>query len=471
MTPDYHEQSLPANLDAERATLGSCLLNRDAILAIAPWLNARDFYLERHALVYTAICACLERRIPADARTIADELTRREQLDLVGGMPFLAELVACVPTSYHVEHYAKVVERLAVLRRLIAAGAQIACIGYDGKTADDLDVVIADAQACLNEATARATDSGFTSYQQIAHRVYDTLSAESNDHALMPAVATGYVDLDELLVGGLHRGDLIILAARPSVGKSALAGCIAAQVAEQQQQVLIVSLEMGDESWFARNAAALSGTNLASVRSGRMRDDDLHAYVASIQQASHLPVYVNDASSMTPSQLRSSVLKWVALHGRPDLLIIDYLQLMLSSRRNASREQEVADISRSLKALARELDCPVLALSQLSRAVEGRASHVPMLSDLRESGSLEQDADVVVFIYREELYDKETDKRGIAELHVAKHRNGPLGVVAMRFDAQTTSFCDLTYRTPDGYAGAGRRSDDEADALPWPTYD
>lgn len=464
----YPEQSLPAALDAERATLGACLINREAILAIAPWLKPVDFYLEQHAWIYDAMLACYARRVPPDVKLVAAELTAREQLDAIGGLTYLADLVNSCPTSYHVEHYASLVERTAVLRRMVHAGAQIVRIAYDPASTVDLDNAIADAQQQLLDATARATDSGFVAYSDVASEVYSALEAESNDDALLPAVATGFVDLDELLVGGLHRQDLVLLAARPSVGKSAFAGCTGAQVAAAGQKVLIISLEMSRESWFARNAAALSGANLASIRGRRLRDSDLQAYVEAIQEASHLPIFINDASSLTPAALRSSVLKWIALHGRPDLIIVDYLQLMLSSRVKGTREQEVADISRSLKALAREVDAPVLALSQLSRGVEGRERKVPMLSDLRESGALEQDADVVIFIYREELYDAETDKRGIAELHIAKHRNGPLGVVPVRFDASTTSFRDLTYRLPDDERPG--RDDDDLTSL-WPNYD
>jgi replicative DNA helicase len=451
--------------------LGSCLLNRDAILAIAPWLASHDFSLERHAWIYDAIVACYNRRVPPDTKLVAAELATRERLDAVGGISYLADLVDSVPTSYHVEYYAQLVERTAVLRRMILAGAQIARIGYDPLSLADVDAAIADAQSCLNTATMRATDSGFTPYSDLANEVYETIAAQENggDAWVLPAVATGFVDLDEVLLNGLHRQDLILLAARPSVGKSALAGCIATQVAARLDKVLIVSLEMAEQSWFARTASALSGVDAARVRACRLRENELETYVSAIGRAADLPIWVNDAPSLTPSALRSSALKWVAQHGRPDLVIVDYLQLMSSQRRSATREQEVADISRALKALARELDCPVLALSQLSRAVEGRTSHVPLLSDLRESGALEQDADVVIFIYREELHDKDTDRKGVAELHVAKHRNGPLGVVPLRFDASTTAFSDLSYRTPDSQPAHLR--DDDSHGPIWPTYD
>ena len=439
------DKSLPANIDAERATLGSILLNREAIVAIAPWLTPEHFYLETHAAIYRAMLACYRARTPPDVRLVAAELKKHDQLDTIGGIPYLGELVSDVPTSYHVEHYARIVERTAVLRRLIVAGGRIAALGYDEQ--EGLDQTIADAQAALNQATLRATDSGFVPYAEIAHQAFTTYD-ESDE---VPGIPTGFVDLDDCLIGGFHRQDLIILAARPSVGKSALAGCIAAQTAEAGYPVLIISLEMDRESWFVRNAAALSGVNLAAIRARRVRDAELAPFLSAIGDAGHLPIAVNDAATHTVASLRSAVLKWIAAHGTPGLIVVDYLQLLSSPRRDGNRVQEVADISRSLKQLARETDAPVLALSQLSRAVEGRASHVPLLSDLRESGALEQDADVVMFIYREELHDKETDKRGIAEIHIAKHRQGPLGVVPLRFDASTTRFLTLTYRTPEGY--------------------
>lgn len=440
-------RQLPSDIDAERATLGSILMNREAIIPIAPWLQAAAFYLEKHAWIYEAMLACYNARTPPDLRTVADELRRNGRLDAIGGIAYLADLVDSVPTSYHVESYAKIVERTALLRRLIAAGGKIAALGFNEQA--DLETTIADAQALLTEATARQNETDLVPFEAIAHKVYTAYTAE--DGGDNEPVATGFRDLDELLSGGVHRQDLSILAARPGLGKSTLAGNIAANVAERGLPVLVFSLEMGDESWFQRHVASRAGINLSAIRSRELRDVDLPRFINEIGTAANLPIYVDESGVQTPASIRNKVLRWTAQHGAPGLIVIDYLQLMESKRKDGNRVLEIAEISRSLKQLAREVNAPVLALSQLSRAVEGRSSHVPMLSDLRESGSLEQDADIVMFIYREELYDKETDKKGIAEIHIAKHRNGPVGVVPMRFEASTTRFMDLSYRAFEGY--------------------
>jgi replicative DNA helicase len=454
---------MPANVDAERAVNGAILLNREAILAVAAWLEPDHFYSQEQAWIYGAARACYARRVPPDYQTVAAELAAQGHLDQVGGSLALMEVVDSCPTSYHIEHYAHVVERLAIQRGLILAGGRIARIGYT--QGDDLDQAIGDAQACLLLATTRASGSGFVPYADIAMEVYEQYSQEEGQAI---GISTGYTDLDELLIGGFHKQDLILLAARPSVGKSALAGCLAAHVGAAEEPVLVYSLEMARDAWFARNAAALSGVNLAGVRARRLGQHQLEGFLGAVGQAGSLPIYVNDTPIQTMASIRSETLKWIATHGRaPGLVILDYIQLLASSGKVESRALEVGKMSQALKQLAREVDAPVLAISQLSRAVEGRPSHVPMLSDLRESGALEQDADVVMFIYREELYDKDSDKKGIAELYIAKHRNGPLGVVPMRFDASTTSFHDLTYREPDHPTPTTPTSYDGL----WPTYD
>lgn len=440
------DRSPPASLDAERATLGSVLLNREAIVPIAPWLREQDFYLEKHTWIYQACLACYHARTPPDIRMVADMLRQRGQLDQVGGIGYLVELTDAVPSSYHVEHYARIVERTAVLRRLITAGGKIASLGYDEHT--EIDATIADAQACLTEAVLRTSETGLVSFAQIADRVYQLYDQDAD---AQPATPTGFRDLDELLIGGLHRQDLVLLAARPSVGKSTMAGNIAATAAERGHTVLVYSLEMSDENWFQRHVAGRAGISLSAIRARELRDHDMEPFLLEIGRAAGLPIFVDETPGQTPISIRTSALRHAATHGPPGLIVVDYLQLMESPRRDGNRVLEVSEISRSMKRLARELDAPVLALSQLSRAVEARASHMPMLSDLRESGALEQDADVVMFIYRPELYDKETDMKGIAELHIAKHRNGPVGVVPLRFDASTTRFLDLSYRDANGY--------------------
>jgi replicative DNA helicase len=441
------EKTLPANIEAERATLGSILLNRDAIIAIAPWLLSDYFYLEKHNWIYEAMLTCYNARIPPDTRTVSEELRRRDRLDPIGGIPYLSELVDAVPTSYHVEYYARIVERTALLRQLIGAGGKIAALGYDEQ--DDLEATLDKAEATLFEVSQRRSTQDFMHIGQVIDSYYEQINYIQEHRGEVVGVPTGFRDLDEI-TGGLQRSDLIILAARPSVGKTSCALSIAYNIATiHQATVGLFSLEMSREQLVQRLLSMDTKIDSHKLRTGDIREAELQRVMEAMGRLAAVPIYIEDTPGLSVMEVRSKARRLQSQAG-VDLLIIDYLQLM-QGRRSDNRVQEVSEISRGLKALARELNVPVVALSQLSRAVEGRTSHVPMLSDLRESGSIEQDADIVIFIYREELYDKETDKKGIAELHIAKHRNGPVGVVPLRFEASTTRFMDLSYRMPDGY--------------------
>jgi replicative DNA helicase len=438
---------LPHSIDAEKATLGSILLNRDAIIAIAPWLQADYFYLQRHVQIYEAMLACYNARIPPDTRTVAEELRRRNQLEAVGGVLYLAELVDSVPTSYHVEYYARIVERTALLRRLIAAGGKIAALGYDEQ--QDIETTLDLAEQTLFEVSQRRTNQDFIHIGQVIDAYYEQINYLQDHRGEVVGLPTGFRDLDQL-TGGLQRSDLIILAARPGVGKTSLVMSIAHNVAMQYQGTVgIFSLEMSREQLVQRLLSMETSIDTHRLRLGQLREEEMERVISAMGRLAAVPIYIEDTAGLSIMDVRSRARRLQARAG-VDLIIIDYLQLM-QGHRSENRVQEVSEISRGLKALARELNVPVIALSQLSRAVEGRTSHVPMLSDLRESGSIEQDADIVMFIYREELYDPNTDKKGIAEIHIAKHRNGPVGVVPMRFDPSTTRFMDLTYRTPEGY--------------------
>lgn len=442
------ERSLPADINAERMTLGAVLLDRDAIIAIAPWLSADYFYLEKHAWIYESMLACYNRRVPPDISTVADELRRRERLDLIGGMAFLGELSVEVPTAVHVEYYARIVERTAILRKLIEVGGKISAFGYDER--EDLELTLDKAEAELFSVSQRRAAQDFIHIGQVVDAFFEQITTLQERRGEVVGVPTGYGDLDEI-TGGLQPSDLIILAARPSVGKTSLALSIAYNVALQARGTVgVFSLEMSREQLVQRLLAMHTGIDTQRLRTGNIRDHDLQMVMEAMGVLSEIPIYIEDTPGLSVTDVRSKARRLHAEAGI-DLLMIDYLQLM-QGRRSDNRVQEVSEISRGLKALARELNVPVIALSQLSRAVEGRTSHVPMLSDLRESGSIEQDADIVMFIYREELYDKETDKKGIAELHIAKHRNGPIGVVPLRFEANTTRFQNLErYRAPEGY--------------------
>lgn len=433
-----HDKTVPANIEAERAVLGSVLRNRDALTAIAAWLTPGMFYLEKHARIYEAMLACFGRREPPDIRMVSEELRRRVQLEGVGGLRYLDELDDATPTSYHVQSYARIVERLAVNRALIAAGGTIAAIGYDEQ--DDTESAIARAQTVLHAATQRGRNDDLIHIRDVLAREWESLHGGHE-----PGIMTGFCDLDEL-TGGLHNGDLILLAARPSVGKTSMALSLAYGLASRQRPVLFFSIEMSRDQLAQRMLSMHTRIDLGKIRDHRVPLADMDTLAEAFGVVSEFPIVLCDDATMTVAGMRARVMRH--LQDYPgSVVIVDYLQLMIGGKAE-NRVQEVSQISRGMKQLARDANVPLIALSQLSRAVEGRTSHVPLLSDLRESGSLEQDADIVMFIYREELYDQETDKKGIAELHIAKHRNGPIGVIPLRFEPASTRFDTLSYRTP-----------------------
>lgn len=442
------DRSLPSDVEAERATLGAILLNREAIVAVDGWLLPEHFYLEKHAWIYEAMQTCYRRRVPPDTSTVSDELRRRDRLEQIGGLLYLIDLANSVPTAVHIEYYARVVERTSILRRLITAGGKIAALGFDER--DDLEATLEKAEAELSAVSQRRANQDFVHIGQVVDAYFEQINYLKENRGEIVGVPTGYLDLDEV-TGGLQRSDLIILAARPATGKTSLALCLAYNVALLGHGTVgIFSLEMSRDQLVQRILAMHTGIDTQRLRTGNIRDTDLQRLMEALGQLSGVPLYIEDSAGLSIADVRAKARRLHAEAGL-DMLIIDYLQLM-QGRRSDNRVQEVSEISRGLKQLARELDVPLIALSQLSRAVEGRSSHVPMLSDLRESGSIEQDADIVMFIYREELYDKETDKKGIAEIHIAKHRNGPTAVVPLRFDPNTTKFQNLErYRSPEGY--------------------
>jgi len=440
--------SLPVDITAERAVLGSLLLEREAIGAIADVLHPDAFYLEKHAWIYQAALACYARRVPPDLATLADELRRHDRLEPIGGIVFLGDLAAEVPTAVHVEYYAQIVARTATLRRLIAAGGEIAALGYCED--QDLAATLQQAEATLLAALTDRQTTDFHDLSAVCQEYFAWL--EALDQEGERGLLTGFTDLDELL-RGLQPGNLVVLGGRPGNGKTSFALSLAYTVGVQRgQSVGIVSLEMGRQELLGRLLALHTGLDTRTCRA-RPTDRTRRRLLDALGVLSAAPIHIEDTAAMSIGTIRSKARR-LRMRRPLDLLIVDYLQLATgdSLRRNGNRTQEVDEISRGLKALARELGCPVLALAQLSRAVEGRASHIPTLADLRESGQIEADADVVCFISREELYDKETEKHGMAEIHVAKHRNGPLGIVPLRFEDRTTRLLNLErFRVPEGY--------------------
>jgi replicative DNA helicase len=428
--------TLPHDLTAERSVLGAILLEREAILAISDQLRAEDFYLERHALVYAAMLACLAQRVPPDLATVASALRRQEQLELVGGLTFLGELAAEVPTAVHVEYYAQTVAHAATLRRLIEAGGKITAMGYDER--GELEITLDRAEQTLFAVSQRQRGADFVPLSAVVQQFFDASQADVEERV----APTGLLDLDRRLNGGLRPGQLALLAARPGLGKSGLALSIAYHLGvRQRRSVGVVSLEMGRAELLQRLVAMHTGVDTRLVEGLTRRGD--RAMIDALGAIAEAPIAIEDSAMLTVMDVRAKARRLAAL--RPlELLIVDYLQLLIGDTPSRSRVDEVSRISRQLKLLARELGCPILALSQLSRAVEQRQSKVPQLSDLRDSGSLEQDADIVLFISREEAEGGgPVAGPEVAEIHVAKQRSGPLGVVGVHFDAPTTRFVNL----------------------------
>jgi replicative DNA helicase len=429
----------PHNIEAEQSVLGSLLIDRDAIIRVASYLKAEDFYVSANATIFAAIRDLYNRREPTDFVTLSDELERRGTLDDIGGVGYLSSLLSAVPTAVHVEYYGRIVERTATLRRLIDAGTSIVGIGYQDnvETEDALDA----AERALFNVTQQRSTKDFQSIDEVIDRFFDQLEFLQTHRDQVVGVPTGFADLDSL-TGGLQRSDLIILAARPSMGKTALAlGLAYGAAVKHGRTVGIFSLEMSAEQLVQRLLSTETGIDSHRIRLGAINDREWDEISRAFGRLSEAKIFIDDSANAGIMDVRSKARRLQAEHGL-DIVIVDYLQLM-SGRRSENRVQEISEISRGLKGLARELNVPVVALSQLSRAVESRADHRPMLSDLRESGSIEQDADIVMFIYREEKYDEHSDKKGIAELIVAKHRNGPVGSVNLRFFESTARFADL----------------------------
>lgn len=429
----------PHNLEAEQSVLGSLLIDRDAIIKVASLIKPDDFFHGANGTIYAAILELYNRREPTDFLTLSDELARKERLDQVGGIAYLSSLLNAVPTAVHVEYYGKIVERTSTLRRLIDAGAQIVGIGYrDGIDTDEaLDL----AQRAVLDITQGRTNRDFQSIAEVLERFFDRIDYLQQHRGESVGVPTGFTDLDQL-TGGLQKSDLIIIGARPSVGKTAFSlGLAYGAAVTHGKTVGLFALEMAAEQLVQRLLSTETGVDAHRLRLGQIDDNEWDRVSRAFGRLAEAKIFIDDSAALNVMEVRTKARRLQAEHGL-DLLIIDYLQL-LSARRSENRVQEISEISRGLKGLARELNIPVVALSQLSRGIETRADHRPMLSDLRESGSIEQDADIVMFLYRDEVYDPNSERKGIAEIIVAKHRNGPVGTVNLRFFTQTGRFADL----------------------------
>ena len=440
----------PQNTEAEASLLGAVLIDTDAIVKIADSVGPNDFYEDRHRRIFEAVLQLYEKHSPIDVLTLSDQLRSTGFLDMVGGPAYLTELTNFVPTAAHVEKYADIVAQKALRRRLIKASQDIVGLGYD--EAKSLQELIEEAETSLFEVSEKHIKQDVTSLETILSESFDRLDELHRDKGKIRGVPTGFKDMDAILAG-LQRSDLFILAARPSMGKTALALNLAHNVAVQASQpVLMFSLEMSKEQLVDRMLAMESGVDAWALRTGNLTDADFEKIGQAMGTLSEAQIYIDDTPGITVSDLRTKARR--EAHQRElGLIIVDYLQLMSGGSRfggDANRVQEISEISRGLKGIARELNVPLIALSQLSRSVESRSPQIPQLADLRESGSIEQDADVVAFIYREEYYNPETDRKNITDIFIKKHRNGPTGAVELYFDREKQRFrsLDTKHSTP-----------------------
>jgi replicative DNA helicase len=441
----YVGRSAPWSPEAEQAVLGAMLLDQDAALRAVELVDDTVFYREGHRRLFRAMRALIERRSVIDPVTLNDELERRGELAQVGGAEYVAELVDAAPTAANLEHHTKILREKSILRRLIEASTQTITEAYDGRSQapDLLDL----AEARIFQISQQRRDQGFTRLKEMLWPAMERIEALQRSGKTITGVPTGFVDLDEM-TSGFQPSELIIVAARPSMGKTALVLNIAAHAAiEAKVGVAIFSLEMSKDALVQRLLTAEAQVDSSRVRRSALRDADFTRLARAAGILQGCPIWIDDTPAITLLEMRSKARRLKAEHDI-GLLVVDYLQLMRSPEYAENRVQEISDVSRSLKGLSRELKIPVIALSQLSRASEQRGGErKPILSDLRDSGAIEQDADIVIFIHRPEYYDKEDEtKRGIAEILLAKHRNGPTGDFTLRFSREFTRFDNFTAR-------------------------
>lgn len=431
----------PQNVDAEMSLLGAVLIDEEVLADITEHVKPKDFYDKRHATIFDAMMRLYEKNKPVDLLTLTDELKRKKEIDDIGGSAYLTELTNYVPTAAHAESYAEIVAQKAVRRRLIKASGEISELGYDEETTTQ--ELLQQAEAELFAVSDQSLKQDLTSLESILTDSFDRLEELHRNKGQLRGVRTGYRDLDNM-TAGLQRSDLIILAARPAMGKTTLVTNLMYNVATiAKQSVLFFSLEMSKEQLVDRMLADASGVDSWNIRTGNLSDEDFSKLSEAMGEMAEAPIFIDDTPGLSVLEMRTKARR--AAHDQPlGLIIIDYLQLMQGSGRNdGNRVQEVSEISRGLKLIARELNVPVIALSQLSRTVENRSPQIPQLADLRESGSIEQDADIVMFIYREAYYNPETERENITDLIIAKHRNGPVGKVELYFHPERLRFMSL----------------------------
>ena len=436
----------PQNIEAEQSVLGAMLIEKEAISKVAEFLRPEDFYRESHRLIYATILELFGKSDAVDLITVTENLRKEDKLETVGGISYITSLANSVPTAANVLYHAKIVEEKALLRQLINVSTEIAGMGYEAN--DDVENILDQAEKKILDVSNRRIGQDFIPIKTIIFDAFNKIEQLYASKGGITGIPTGFKDLDRL-TAGLQPSDLILIAARPSMGKTAFVLNIAQNIAiREKKAVAFFSLEMSKEQLVQRMLCAEAAIDSQRLRIGELEENDWKKLVLAADRLSSAPIFIDDTAGITVLEMRAKARRLKIEHDL-QLVIIDYLQLMqgtTSSSRSENRQQEISEISRSLKALARELHVPVIALSQLSRSVESRQSKKPMLSDLRESGSLEQDADIVAFLYREDYYNPDTENKNITEVIVAKHRNGPVDTIQLFFHKQFTKFSDLSGR-------------------------
>ena len=432
----------PHSIEAEQSVIGSMIMDHDAVIVASEILRPDDFYRPDHAQIYAAIMELYTTGNPIDLITIQDKLVQKGVLEQIGGLSYIAELASSVPTSAHIKQYAKIVEEKATLRRLIKASNEISAKSFEGE--EPLDNIMGFAEKQIFEILQNKKTEDFTGIDEIVLTSIEKIEEAHKSQGGITGIETGFIDLDHR-TAGLQQSDLVLVAARPSMGKTAFAlNIIQTAGIKNKKSVAVFSLEMSKDQLVSRMLCAEAMVDSQKARTGALEKDDWDKLAQSIPNIANSRIFIDDTAGINVMEMRAKCRRLKMEKGL-DLIMIDYLQLMSGTGDGSSRQQEISDISRSLKALAREMNAPVIALSQLSRACETRTDHRPMLSDLRESGAIEQDADVVMFLYRDEYYHPDTEKKNVGEVIIAKQRNGPTGTVELVWLGQYTKFANMQH--------------------------
>ena len=441
----------PHSIEAERAVLGAILLNKDAFDAVSSIVKAEDFYSDNHRVIYEALVSIVGKNQRADYVLLSEELKKSQKLEAVGGILYLTNLTTDIVDAYNVEDHAKIVRDKAHLRKLIHVANVVESMAYREEEETE-DIVNRAEQMVLDVSGTTKGESSFSAMRDVVYETIDRINELQRHKGILTGVSTGFKDLDNL-TSGLQKSDLILVAARPSMGKTAFTLNIAQNVAmKSKKNVAFFSLEMSKTQLVARVLAAVAGINSGRIRNGQLSQEDWGKAINALNDLAEAPLYIDDTSGLTPQLMKKKLRRLIQEHGELGLVVVDYIQLMENGGKKIAdnRQQEVSAISRQLKIMAREFNVPLIALSQLSRGVESRADKTPMLSDLRESGSLEQDADIVAFLNRENYQDTEDTSDGVeTQVIIRKHRNGELGIVKLWFEGAYTRFRDLAYREDD----------------------